>query len=143
MFGRGLKGELYRRATRAIGRGATTPEEVVATDPRVPKDLAADVLAAMRARAVSIHADGDERGLEETLAGAGLTPEEAVAAREAVLVALARLPTQEAHVLRMSLEGNTLRVIAPTIGRSAERVRQILASALDRLGVRDLLDDVA
>ncbi|WP_269509787.1 sigma-70 family RNA polymerase sigma factor [Burkholderia sp. IMCC1007] len=108
------------------------------------RDLMAIVKEPMSAD-VPVSPDGEMTFVDVAPDLATPSPEDAAGAaqlREAVACAIDRLPPREAMVLRLRYglhagEGCSLRDIGRHLNLSAERVRQIEASALDRLRASD------
>jgi RNA polymerase sigma factor for flagellar operon FliA len=132
---------LVRRATaaleRSLGRAPTVIEVSQATG-LAPDDLRRLDRLAAAAETCSVYVTGEEGELLDAIADGDATdPAETAAAGDVcdcVRAALARLPTNHAHVLRRyHLEDSTLEEIADELGLSKERVRQLRAAAEKRL----------
>ncbi|WP_396899361.1 sigma-70 family RNA polymerase sigma factor [Burkholderia anthina] len=139
---------LAREHRQRSGTAATPAELAVHMGEPVAKvrDLMAIVKEPMSAD-VPVSPDGEMTFVDVVPDLATPSPEDATGAaqlRAAVACAIDRLPPREAMVLRLRYglhagEGCSLRDIGRHLNLSAERVRQIEASALDRLRASDTL----
>nr|WP_243772199.1 sigma-70 family RNA polymerase sigma factor [Burkholderia anthina] len=128
--------------------GATATPAELAVHMGEPVDKVRDLMAIVKepmSTDVPVSPDGEMTFVDIVPDPAMPSPEDAAGAaqlRDAVARAIDRLPPREAMVLRLRYglhagEGCSLRDIGRHLNLSAERVRQIEASALDRLRASD------
>ncbi|PFH20202.1 sigma-70 family RNA polymerase sigma factor [Burkholderia sp. JKS000303] len=137
------------RDHRQRSGAAATPAELAAHMGE-PVDKVRDLMAIVKepmSADVPVSPEGEMTFVDVVPDLAMPSPEDAAGAaqlRDAVACAIDRLPPREAMVLRLRYglhagEGCSLRDIGRHLNLSAERVRQIEASALDRLRASDTL----